>query len=160
MAVGIGLALLLSVRGDRDVMIDCRGHDEITDLARAFNAMVARIRDETREREAASALLGAARDQALAGARAKADFLAAMSHEIRTPMNGVVGMLGLLSSTPLSPKQQQFVQTAAGSADALQVSPNSPTRAWQGPAIRSTELPRITSLSNSESRSWPFRGGL
>ncbi len=136
MAVGVGLALLLSVRigapirqleraadrvarGDRDVMIDCRGHDEITDLARAFNAMVARIRDETRERETASALLGAARDQALAGARAKADFLAAMSHEIRTPMNGVVGMLGLLSSTPLSAKQQQFVQTAAGSADAL-----------------------------------------
>jgi len=132
----IGLTLLLSSRiiapvrqlelaaervagGDHAVIIPVTGTDEIARLGTAFNTMVSRIRAGIEEREAAAALLSEARDQALAAARAKADFLAAMSHEIRTPMNGVVGMLGLLSSTPLTTKQQQFVQTAAGSADAL-----------------------------------------
>ncbi len=132
----IGLGMLLSARivaplralelgadrmarGDHDVAIDVDGADEIARLAQAFNTMVSRVRAETREREASAAQLGEARDEALAAVRAKADFLAAMSHEIRTPMNGVVGMLGLLSSTPLTTKQQEFVQTAVGSADAL-----------------------------------------
>jgi PAS domain S-box-containing protein len=41
--------------------------------------------------------------------KAKSGFLSAMSHEIRTPMNAVIGMAGLLSSTPLSNQQQLFV---------------------------------------------------
>ncbi|MBL8985627.1 MAG: response regulator [Gemmatimonadetes bacterium] len=132
----VGLTLLLSSRiiapmrqlelaaervagGDHAVVIPVTGTDEFARLGAAFNTMVSRISAGIEEREAAAALLGEARDQALAAARAKAEFLAAMSHEIRTPMNGVVGMLGLLSSTPLTAKQRQFVQTATGSADAL-----------------------------------------
>ncbi|MBP2313665.1 ATP-binding protein [Azospirillum soli] len=47
-------------------------------------------RDVT-DRERLLASLAEAKEQAEAGARAKADFLAAMSHEIRTPMNGILG---------------------------------------------------------------------
>ena len=36
--------------------------------------------------------LKVAQDEALAGARAKSDFLSRMSHEIRTPMNAIIGM--------------------------------------------------------------------
>ena len=53
--------------------------------------------------------LNDARIRAEEGARAKASFLANMSHEIRTPMHGMIGTLGLLSETPLSLEQKDYV---------------------------------------------------
>jgi len=53
--------------------------------------------------------LVAARDRALAGEKAKADFLAVMSHEIRTPLNGLIGTLSLLKDTKLSAKQRTYL---------------------------------------------------
>lgn len=50
-----------------------------------------------------------ARDRALAGEKAKADFLTVMSHEIRTPLNGLLGNLSLLGNCRLDREQQQFV---------------------------------------------------
>lgn len=51
-----------------------------------------------------------ARDRALAGEKAKTDFLATMSHEIRTPLNGLLGNLILLKDTNLSAKQSRYVK--------------------------------------------------
>ena len=49
-----------------------------------------------------------ARDNALAGEKAKAELLAVMSHEMRTPLNGMLGTMELLKETRLTAKQQQY----------------------------------------------------
>lgn len=60
-----------------------------------------------------------ARDRALAGEKAKDDFLAVMSHEIRTPLNGVLGNLSLLDDTRLSAQQAQYVHNMQISGNIL-----------------------------------------
>lgn len=49
----------------------------------------------------------------------KSQFLANMSHEIRTPMNGILGMLNIMSMTPLNEEQQNYLRTIRSSSDSL-----------------------------------------
>ncbi|AEL24651.1 PAS domain-containing protein [Cyclobacterium marinum] len=60
-----------------------------------------------------------AKEQAETASKAKSEFLANMSHEIRTPLNGVIGFTELLTKTPLSPVQQQYVNSANVSGHTL-----------------------------------------
>jgi signal transduction histidine kinase/ActR/RegA family two-component response regulator len=71
------------------------------------------------QRARAEVELRRAKEAAEEASIAKSRFLANMSHEIRTPMNGVLGMLELLLDGPLSPKQQEFAETARTSAESL-----------------------------------------
>jgi len=60
-----------------------------------------------------------ARDAALAGEKAKSEFLSVMSHEVRTPMNGVLGFAQVLQMTELTPDQQQYVSTILQSGNQM-----------------------------------------
>jgi signal transduction histidine kinase/ActR/RegA family two-component response regulator len=77
------------------------------------------LSSEITRREGVETELRAASERALAGSRAKSEFLATMSHEIRTPMNGLIGMLRIVHDTPLSPAQRDYLETATASADSL-----------------------------------------
>lgn len=60
-----------------------------------------------------------AKDHAIQASKAKSSFLANMSHEIRTPLNGVIGISEVLSDTPLTPTQRDYVDTIEISSQLL-----------------------------------------
>ncbi|MCF6429719.1 response regulator [Leisingera sp. MMG026] len=62
------------------------------------------------ERIAAEEELRRARDDALAGERAKQNLLTVMSHEMRTPLTGVLGAIDLIEGTGPTPEQRRYLQ--------------------------------------------------
>jgi len=130
--------------GDFTLRVDDFGEDEISEMARSFNAMLIEIesresdlalyRNEleqmvevrtgelemTREKlEVQNMALTESLDAAKEASRAKSQFLANMSHEIRTPMNGIFGMAELLMESGLDEQQQRMAGTIKKSGDHL-----------------------------------------
>jgi signal transduction histidine kinase/HPt (histidine-containing phosphotransfer) domain-containing protein/ActR/RegA family two-component response regulator len=84
--------------GDLDHVIATTSHDELGQLAAAFNDMTRKLRELVA--------------QAHEGNRAKSDFLANMSHEIRTPMTAIIGYADLLLDAHLTEgERSEHVET-------------------------------------------------
>jgi len=101
--------------GDRPPLLDPGVRDIGAITVEVFTAPIASsdyilccYRDITEERDAIAHAM-----------RTKSEFLANMSHEIRTPLNGVLGMAGLLLTTPLTPQQREFTEAIRSSGEAL-----------------------------------------
>ena len=95
---------------------------ELESLANAANDLFSALKQkEIREEELIRTRhdLQISHDKALCSNRSKSNFLAVMSHEIRTPMNAILGILGLLKDSPLTPKQRLLVQTGRTSGELL-----------------------------------------
>ncbi len=110
--------------------VEITADDEVGELVRGFNGMLAQIRDrdakitehvEGLEHQVAArtADYRQAADEAESANRAKSDFLATMSHEIRTPMNGIMVMAEMLAAGEMPPRQRRFAEVIAKSGSSL-----------------------------------------
>lgn len=80
--------------------------------------IVAAIRDVTARKEAERELLRS-REAALAGYKAKSEFLQVMSHELRTPLNAIIGMSELLEDTEMDDEQREYLTVMSNNGNAL-----------------------------------------
>ncbi|MDW8296475.1 MAG: response regulator [Raineya sp.] len=80
---------------------------------------VAAIAHDITENKKIRESLQKAKEFAEQSLKVKESFLANMSHEIRTPMNGIIGMIELLSLTPLNEIQKEYVETLKKASQTL-----------------------------------------
>jgi signal transduction histidine kinase len=92
-------------RGNYSYRIRSDRSDELGDVMRAFDCMIARTDETTRQ-------IQEERARAIDASKAKSEFLANMSHELRTPLNAILGFSELLLEPTfgtLNERQKSYV---------------------------------------------------
>ncbi|MDR0452052.1 MAG: response regulator, partial [Treponema sp.] len=78
---------------------DCRRERKFPETEEAILLSGSLLIANAMERNEMTQNLVSARESALAGARAKSEFLSNMSHEIRTPLNAIIGMTSIAKNS-------------------------------------------------------------
>lgn len=95
-------------------------YNPIINSAGAVTGVAIYSQDVTENKKIEQDLLQA-RNEAIAAAQAKSEFLSNMSHEIRTPMNAIIGLTELLMEEKLEDAVKENVRSIKYSADNLLV---------------------------------------
>lgn len=90
-----------------------------SDMEQGGDALVVAFVRDISDRRAAERDLTRALDRALAGEKAKAEFLAVMSHEMRTPLAGLLGSMELMRKGGLTPAQAELMGVMEGAGGIL-----------------------------------------
>ncbi|PSB33285.1 PAS domain S-box protein [Chlorogloea sp. CCALA 695] len=96
---------------DYEARIVASGNEEVISI----------VRDITDRKQIENALLES-KEAAVAGSRAKSEFLATMSHELRTPLNAILGLSQLLQQEifgEVNPKQKEYIDCIHSSGEHL-----------------------------------------
>jgi signal transduction histidine kinase/DNA-binding response OmpR family regulator len=106
----VAIYLLIVIKTNKKIELSLiKSRDELEDKVNGLTA-------ELLESQSKLIITKELADQA---SHSKSAFLSSMSHEIRTPINGVMGMLGLLLNSSLTPEQKHKAEVANSSAKSL-----------------------------------------
>ena len=117
-------SLQRKIRRERKISAELREANEIKthfmeELESQVNKATRDLRETLQGANLKNAELEIAEKRAAEGEQIKSQFLAHMSHELRTPLTGVLGYTKLLTSTPLSSEQKDYVGTIHQSSETL-----------------------------------------
>lgn len=109
----------LALSRDFDARLPIAREDEVGQLTRGFNRLLAALGDYDKSLHGALGEVTASRDAAERANAMKSQFLATMGHELRTPLNGVLGMSQALLMDDLKADQREKIQVIQRSGSAL-----------------------------------------